>query len=224
MRSRPQQSAIRNPQSAIALRWRALLGTATVLLLAATAQAQGPNPGNVGQGVAAVLIFLLLLGMLGKWAWKPLIAQLRGREEAIAATIKRSEEKEREAEDLATHYRSRLARADEEAREVVDRARDAAESQREEILASAKQEARQTVHATQREIDRSKRDALRDLYHTTADLATEVAQRVLRRSLSPDEQRRLLAESLEEIRLQVAAQHAPAAEALDAAPAAEREG
>jgi len=164
-------------------------------------------PGDLGQAIAALLIFIALLAILGRWAWKPLIVQLRRREESIANTIERSEAQQREAEDLLKHYRSRLESAEAEAKGLLDSGRRQAATEREETLAAARAEAQQAAARAREEIEQAKRTALEDLQHTTAQLATEIAERVLAGNLDEAEHNRLMEDALGEIRQAMAEKH-----------------
>ena len=72
------------------------------------------NPGDIGHALAAMAIFVVLLLVLRKWAWRPIIAQLRRREEDIADALRRAQQREKEALDLLSRYKARLARAEAE--------------------------------------------------------------------------------------------------------------
>ena len=186
------------------LKPEALAGALTALGASASAFAGEGEvefyPGDLGQAIAALLIFIALLAILGRWAWKPLIVQLRRREESIAHTIERSEAQQREAEDLLKHYRSRLESAEAEAKGLLDSGRRQAATEREETLAATRAETRQAAARAREEIERAKRTAQEDLQHTTAQLAMEIAERVLAGNLDEAEHHRLMEDALGEIR------------------------
>lgn len=156
--------------------------------------------GNLGQALAAVLTFLLLLVVLGRWAWKPLVAQIRAREQAVADAIHRAEKQRAEAQEFLDSYRARLDRAEDDARDVLVRTRQEAAELRDRIVAEARQEALKVAEAAKAELARAKDEAIRELYDATAELATDVAQRLLRRSLGGEDHARLLEQSVREIR------------------------
>jgi F-type H+-transporting ATPase subunit b len=183
------------------------LAPAVILGLASTAMAaEGgqttPNFGDLGQAIATLVIFVLLLAVLGRFAWKPLLAQLRRREESIAEALRRSQEREAKAEELLKAYQARLEAAEAEAAEVVARGRKAAAESREQVLSAARDEATRTMTQAKEEIDQAKEAAVRDLYAAAADLATDVAERVIGKSLKDADHARLVDESLGQIRRQ----------------------
>ncbi|MHC4563874.1 MAG: F0F1 ATP synthase subunit B [Planctomycetota bacterium] len=171
---------------------------------AMAASADALDLGDAGQAIAALAVFGVLLFVLGKWAWKPIVAQLRDREEEIAATLARSEQRETEAQDLLKHYRSRLDRAETEADALVAQAREQAESAGEDIVETARQEARGAAEEARRDIARAKQDAMAEMQQETARLAADLAGRVLNKQLDEAEHRRLLSDSLQEIRDELA--------------------
>lgn len=182
----------------------AIAVAAVVAVIAAPAAAAGATPdmGDAGQAIAAVLVFLVLLGILGKWAWGPIVQQLKRREETIATAVEQANRSERKAEALLKQYAARLEAVEAEAGEIIATGRQAAAAEREEFIAAARQEARKAAGDAQKEIERARRAAVRELQHSTAQLATDIAGQILRQALTPEEQGRLLEESLEEIRKQ----------------------
>ena len=192
--------------------WRGpAMSAGAVFFLAASAVAAESGgieqyAGTIGQSVAAILVFLVLLVVLGRWAWKPLIRQLQLREKQIADTIAGAEKREKEAMELLEQYRQRLAKAETDAQKVLEESRKQAVAAREQILEHARLEARESTAKAVEEIDSAKRDALGELYDLTAELATDVAARIIKRNLRPEDQRRLVEESLQDLRSRVAGQ------------------
>jgi F-type H+-transporting ATPase subunit b len=180
------------------------LAVAAPLLMAVPVQAaqQGLHPGDAGQAVATILVFVVLLLVLRKWAWGPIITQLQQRERAIADAVAKAQKRQTEADDLARHYKTRLESAHAEVEELLAEARREAGEAREQILASAREEAQRTQHLARRELERARREAMKELHGAAAGLATDLAGRLIRRNLTEEEHRRMLNESLEEIRQQ----------------------
>lgn len=186
---------------AATVRWRALPMAGALLMLSGTALAEegSINLGDAGQALASLAIFAVLLFILGRYAWKPVVAQLRRREEAIAAVIERAEKREQESRELLEHYRQKLESVEGEARTILTQARQEAVEAREKIILVAQEEAKRSAQAVREEIEYAKRSALRELREVTAEMAIELTERVLGRTLSPQDQSRLIEESLAEI-------------------------
>lgn len=186
---------------------RIALATVTIGLAAGSAcaaEGAGPTPGDIGQAVAAIVIFLVLLVVLGKYGWKPIMAQLRNREESIAKAISDAQSRQQDAEKLLAEYRARLDQVGGEAKELLAKSRQESLAAREQILNETREEARKNADITRQDIERAKQDALKELYQTTAQLAADMAARVLAESLKAADHRELLADSLAEIRKNVA--------------------
>jgi F-type H+-transporting ATPase subunit b len=186
-----------------------LVGLAVAVLLvwpsAPVLAAEAPAPtnfGDVGHAIAALAIFGLLLAILGRFAWKPLLAQLHRREESIAEALESSQQREAEAQDLLKFYRARMERAEQDAAEVITRGRRDVAAAREEVLAAARDEAVRTLAQTRRDIAAAKEAALRELRVTAAELAVELAEQVLNKTFTEADQARLVEESLADIRRQ----------------------
>ena len=160
------------------------------------------NYGDIGQAIAAILIFAILLFVLGKWAWKPIVKELRRREQDIAEALNRAQEREEEAQGLLTHYKARLDHAENEARDLLTKSRKEAAEFHDQIIASARSEAAQSAEKVRKELEQAKVQAIGELQTTTAQMAANIAGAVIRKELSDSDQQRLLDASLAEIKKQ----------------------
>jgi len=184
-------------------RWIAGALCVCVLLCAARAAVAGGGkdfyPGDLGQAIAAILIFGLLLFVLGKWAWGPIVRQLQDREEDIVATIESTQLHQREAENLIEEYKGKIENADTEAEEILARAARDAVAEGEKIVESARQEARESVRKGLIEIKKAKTEAIRDMRDATAQLATDIAGCIIDESLTPQVHNHLVDASIKAI-------------------------
>ena len=178
-----------------------------LLLVVGVARAAGDDaafdPGDLGQAIIAIAIFLLLLLILGKFAWGPIIAQLHSREDRIAQTITQAETRQTEADRLLAKYHAKIEGAQAEVEKLLTTAREQAEEHRQDLIAQAHTEADRSVKYAKHEIALAKEEALQSMRETTARMAVDLAEHVIRRELSPDDQDRLLNDALDQI-----AQHA----------------
>jgi len=181
-----------------------LCGMSVTLFLSRLTQAadstKGYYPGDLGQALAVIVVFVLLLLILRKWAWKPIVTQLRRREQDILESLEAAQRREREASQLLDHYKARLERAEAEAQQLLDNTRQEAEKIRAITLDSARAEAERSAERARADLERAKQHALRELRDATAEMASEIAGKVIRRELSPEDKKRLLEQSLEEIK------------------------
>ena len=161
--------------------------TLAVLLGADAALGSGKEfyPGDLGQALAAIAIFGVLLFVLGKWAWKPIVRQLQDREQDVIQTIESTQKHKQEAQELLEQYKRKIENAEAEAAEILERSAEKAGVEREKIIEAARQEARESSKRGLSEIKHAKRQAIRDMRDATAELATEIAGTIIDESLTP---------------------------------------
>jgi len=150
-------------------------------------------------GLWSVVVFLGLLYILNKVAWKPMLDGLKNREENIRKALEDAEAARRDAAEMRTRFESEIRKAQDEAREVVAQARRDANRAGEELLAKAKAEINLEKERAQRELETAKDQAVKELLDYTANLAAAVATKAVRRQLNQDDYRRLVDESLNEM-------------------------
>ena len=189
------------------LQWLCLLGAVWLLATASAAPAAegggaGLNPGNLGQAIAAILIFVVLLAILGKYAWKPITHQLELREQRLEKTLDDAARREQESQRLLAEYKARLERAESDAQRVVEESRKEAARAREDVLAEARKEAEKQAAVAAAAIERARLETLEELHEQTAQLAADVARQVIGTTLDGDAHRRLVEQSLSQIRTQ----------------------
>lgn len=155
--------------------------------------------GDIGNAVWTLVIFLLVVFVLGKYAWGPLLSGLQQREEFIRRSLKEAKEDREAAEARLQEYEGKLTEAGAQAAEIIDEGKRDAEKVRASIEEKARTEADKMVERARREIELAKQSAIKDLYATSADLATEIAARILQRELDARDHERLILESIQEL-------------------------
>jgi F-type H+-transporting ATPase subunit b len=161
-------------------------------------------PGDLGQALAAIAIFGVLLFVLGKWAWKPIVRQLQDREHAIMETIENTQKHQLEAKELVGRYERKIENAETEAAEILERSVANAGLEGEKILEEARREAREALKRGLADIKQAKRQAIRDMREATAELATEIAGSIIDESLTPQVHDHLVDASIKAIGQRVA--------------------
>jgi len=177
---------------------------ATMALPALAAEGAGEAPpnllsGNVGNVIWTLLIFGLVLAVLAKYAWGPILSTLQARESFIHEALAKAKRDRDEAEARLKQYEERLAGARAEASAIVEEGRRDADVVRHRIEAVAKAEADKMVERARREIHLATVTATRELYELSARLATSMAEHVLRRELTPEDHERLISDAIEAI-------------------------
>ncbi|HEV3077702.1 MAG TPA: F0F1 ATP synthase subunit B, partial [Thermoanaerobaculia bacterium] len=152
-----------------------------------------------GNALWTVVIFVLVLVVLGKFAWGPLLAGLQAREAYIREALETARRDRQEAESRLREYEEKLAASRTEATAIIDEGRRDADAVKRKIEEQAKQESAKMIERARREIDAAAAEATRQLYALSAHLATELAARIIGRELDAKDHERLIDESIAEI-------------------------
>jgi F-type H+-transporting ATPase subunit b len=175
----------------------------TPLLAAPLAAAEegvgGPFAGDIGNAIWTLVIFLLVVFVLGKFAWGPLLKGLQSREEFIRSSLEQARRDRDDAEARLQEYEAKLASARAEAAGIVEEARRAGEALRRRLQDEAQAESRQTVERARRDIVLATETAKRELHDYAGGLAVSIAERVLGREIARADHERLIDESIDEI-------------------------
>lgn len=169
------------------------------VLFAADHAANPLQPDYVTMGVTLV-VFLLLLGVLYAAAWKPILKGLAAREGAILAARDEAIRTKKEAEDLRTKLNAELAAASDRIRAMMDEARRDADALKASEKAVGVKDAEVERERAKREIETAKEQALQEIQQTAVQLAALMSSKAVGRSMTDDDHRRLVAESLSELK------------------------
>lgn len=150
-------------------------------------------------GLVTIIVFIVLVTVLGKYAWAPILTGLKNREEKIRKDIADAEATRAKAEATLRDYNAQLATAEQKVRDMLNKAATDAEKLAAQMRAHAQQEADETKERALKDIESARVQAVAQVYEQTADLATRVAEKILRRELKPEDQRDLVDRSLEKV-------------------------
>ena len=142
------------------------------------------------------VVFLVLLAILWKFAWGPIIQGLDRRENGIADQISRAEEANQQARELLRQYEEKLAGSQDEVREILAQARGDAELLGRKMLDDAREETKAEHERALREIEAATAGALKELGQMSATLAVELAGKIVRAELTPDTHARLISQAV----------------------------
>ena len=154
------------------------------------------NPGLI---LWTILTFVIVLVILQRTAWKPLLTALKEREDSIRTSLHDAEEARHQAQKLLDENRKLLASAEEQSQRIIKEGRDMAERLKAEILEKANASSQQMVVQAREEIQREKESALTQLRSEVADLAITAAGKILDANLDPAKQRAIVDAAIRDI-------------------------
>lgn len=175
---------------------------AAPLVLAATTEDDGLNPlvrVVPGLMIWTLLAFVVALLILRKYAWPQITRILDQRQHQIEDSIDAAERTRQEADDLLAEYRQRLADARAQADEIVAKAERAGEVAEREGLDAAKVKREEMLEQTRRDIEGETARAIQEIRREVADLTVAATEKVTKKTLSTDDQKRLVEEALSEL-------------------------
>ena len=154
---------------------------------------------DFGVLVLTVCNFLLLVYLLKKFAWGPIIGALEKRENQIAQDKQTAAAARQSAENLKKELDERLAQISNEAAQKMAAAVKAGEAQKEQLLAQAKEQAQHLLEQAKTQIEAEKNKALADVRGEIAHLSVLAASRVIERQVKEDGADEIVAQVLKEV-------------------------
>jgi F-type H+-transporting ATPase subunit b len=181
-----------------------LNGIITALPLAADDAAKDKSSNflvspDVGLMLWTLVVFFVTLFLLRKYAFPPIQAALEKRQHLIEESIDSANRTKQEADEILAEYRERLKEARVQAEEIVSRARRSGEAAERQSLEEAKQLREEQLEQARKDIQSETQRALQEIRKEVADLTVAATERVTRKSLTGDDQRRLVEEALSEL-------------------------
>ena len=154
---------------------------------------------NVGLMIWTLVVFAVSLYVLGKVAFPRIAEALDKRQKAIEESIDAAERTRTEADQLLAEYRERLSDARAQADDIVARARKTGEAQEAEALAESRRKREELMEQARRDIETETRRAVQEIRREVADLTVLATEKVTRKSLNEEDQRRLVEDALSEL-------------------------
>jgi F-type H+-transporting ATPase subunit b len=182
--------------------------TALSLFAVGPLLAEEQETGGGGGGLFAInpglmiwtwIIFLLLLLVLRKWAWGPILGALEAREKRIQDTLDRAAREREKAAELLDEQRRLLGESRDQAQRILAESRKAGERLEADILQEARKQGQRLLEHAKEDIGRERDQALEMLRRETVDLSISAAGRVLQKELDSEENRRVVEEYLQSL-------------------------
>ena len=160
-----------------------------------------PNPLAVDLDLAiwTGVVFLVLFFVLSKFAWPQISVALVEREKRIEDNIASAEAQREEAKLLLAQHEAKLATAADEVRALMEEARRDAEGTKMQIVADAKKDADAERDRAVRDVERATENAMKSLAETSANLAVDLAAKVVKQNVTADQQAQLVRDALSKL-------------------------
>jgi F-type H+-transporting ATPase subunit b len=179
-----------------------LAAPAALLALQEDDHAGGGGLFSVDPGLMlwTIAVFMIVLWVLGKFAWRPILGALAAREDGIRGSIQRAESMRTEAEKLLAEHKAQLADARRQAQEIVASGREAGDRLKKEIEGKAREEGERMLERARSEIQRERDDAMDTIRREAVELAISAASRLLQQKLDAPGDRVLVEAYLDEVK------------------------
>ena len=166
--------------------------------------ANAPNPLvqlDPGLFIWTILTFLILFFVLSKFAWRPLLEALESRENTIKSSLDDAEKAKQELESLNAETETIISEARFEAQSIRLEAKSAAEKVKADIIAQAGEDAKKLRDENEKQIQVEKDRAINEIRQEVVDLTLTVAERVIRKNLSKEDNQDLIEDSLKTLKI-----------------------
>jgi F-type H+-transporting ATPase subunit b len=154
------------------------------------------NPGLI---FWTAITFTLLLLILKKLAWKPILSALSQREDAIKDSLEKAEKAKEEAQKILQENQASIVKAEEESKKIIEQSRAYADKLKEQLLKDSKEQARKIIEDASSEIDRKKEETFNELKTKVAEIAIQAAEKILSENLNKDSNQKLVNKYIDEI-------------------------
>jgi F-type H+-transporting ATPase subunit b len=163
-----------------------------VSLLPAALAAGGFTDLEFGLTLWTVVLFAIFAFVLTKLGWKPLLAMIEEREKGIHDAVGSAQKANEEAQRLLAQHQELIREAGRQREEIMKRALADAETVKTDLVAQARAESERMVQKAREQIEREKKLAIQELRSSVADLAVEAAAKIVQSSLTPEAQKKLV--------------------------------
>lgn len=191
--------------------WNVVLSSALVLLTTGVAWAADDHKkgeaskldifaGALDLALWTIVVFVLLLYIMTKFAWKPMLEGLRKREESIRGAIEEAKVARADTARMQAEFQQKLDEAHQQIPKLMEEARRRATELAEDMRSKANADIATERQRLRREIDTATDQALQQIWTKAAQIAAEIAGKAIRRSLTAEDQHRLVEEALNEMR------------------------
>jgi F-type H+-transporting ATPase subunit b len=164
----------------------------------AQAEDEGLSPfsGSFADAVWTVIAFVVLLAVLWKLAWKPILAALNARQEHIEKQISDAEKTRKEAEHVLSEYRAKLADVENEGKQIIATHVKKAEQGASQVMANAKEGMEAMKLKAEADIEKARNEAKTQLFNQTGEMVLRLGQEILGRTINNEDNQKLMDEAV----------------------------
>ena len=170
-----------------------------VSLAPAALAAGGFTDLEFGLTLWTVVLFAIFAFVLTKLGWKPLLAMIEEREKGIHEAVGSAQKANEEAQRLLAQHQELIREAGRQREEIMKRALADAETVKNDVIAQARSESERMLQKAKEQIEREKKLAIQELRSQVADLAVEAASRIVKSSMTPEAQKKLVHEFIDNL-------------------------
>lgn len=152
-----------------------------------------------GTLIAELIAFLLMLGVLAKWVYPPIIRAAEARQKQIAEQLAAAERSRKEAEERLRQAEAEIQQAREQAGQIIERSNRAAERIQQEAQEKAREEAKRIVEAASRDIESERQRAIQSIRLQMADIVEDAVGKIVADSLDGERHRKLIEAAIKEV-------------------------
>ena len=161
--------------------------------------AAGLTDVNFALSFWTFVTFALLIVVLGKFAWGPILQMIETREKTIAEAIESAKKERAAAEQASAEMRAALERAREESAQLIRKNQQEVAAAKTELMEAAKKESESLLQSARKTIEEEKRQAIAELRAQAVDIAIEAAGRLVQMNMDENKQKQLVEEYLEQL-------------------------
>lgn len=161
--------------------------------------AAGLTDVNFALSFWTAVTFVILLFVLGKFAWRPILQMIEAREKTIADALESARKERAAAEAAAAEMKASLERAREESAQLIRRNQQEVAAAKSELMAAARKESDDLLQAARKTIQEEKRQAIAELRGQAVDMAIEAANRLVQMNMDEKKQKQLVEEYISQL-------------------------
>jgi len=158
---------------------------------------------NLGLSIWTIVVFVLLLVILRKFAWGPILGAVQDREDHVRSTLESAASEREESTELLEQYRKQMLEARREAQDLIAKAKEMGVTVRKEIEEKARQEAKVIMDKALESIEKEKEAALDELRQGSVDIALAAAGKLIGEELNQDKDRKLAVDFVNDLSAEV---------------------